>query len=105
MKKGKKTAPKSNWTALVAADGTFDFAALTDREKEELYISCDSVGGDENGSALTTAQRRLHERLLRGRLRKDKQTQGTTAQRPDACASRRSETSRRRTASANGSNE
>jgi hypothetical protein len=105
MRKSKETVPKSKWAALAAADGTFDFAALTDRKKEEFYISCDSIGGDENGSALTPAQRRLHERLLRGRLRKDQETQGATAQRPDACASRRSETSRRRTASANGSNE
>ena len=70
MKKTKKAAPKSKWAAFAASDGTFDFEALSDAEKEDLYRKCESIGGDEIGSPLTPAQRRLHERVLRGRPRK-----------------------------------
>ena len=105
MKKTNKAAPKSKWAGFAASDGTFDFEALSDAEKEDLYRKCESIGGDEIGSPLTPAQRRLHERVLRGRPRKGKRIHGTTSQRPDACASRRSEISRRRSASASGIND
>jgi hypothetical protein len=75
MIKGKLTAPKSRWAKFARPDGTFDFEALSDEQKEEFYNECGSVGVEDGGSALTPAQRRLHHRVLRGRPRKGKGAQ------------------------------
>jgi len=75
MKKSKKSAPKSKWAAFARADGAFDFEALSDEQKEELYQECESIGTDQIGAPLTLAQRRLHERAVRGRPRKGRGAQ------------------------------
>ena len=68
----KKAKPKkSKWSAFARPDGTFDFDALTDEQKEEFYNECETLS-PEDGVPLTPAQRRLDARVRRGRPRKGK---------------------------------
>lgn len=50
-------------------DGTFDFEALSDAQKEEIYQECEKIGpGDDR--PLTAVQRRLFAKIrARGRIR------------------------------------
>jgi hypothetical protein len=75
MKKTKKPVLKSQWAPFAGADGTFDFETLSDAQKEELYQECDSIGDGDADSPLTPTQRRLHQRVHRGRPRKGKGAQ------------------------------
>jgi len=66
----KRKSPKSKWSAFMRPDGSFDFEALSDKQKEEFYEECEALG-PQAGEPLTPAQRRLHERARRrGRPRK-----------------------------------
>ena len=69
MKKPKPA--KSKWSAFARPDGTFDFDALSDEQKEEFYNECETLS-PEDGVPLTPAQRRLDARVRRGRPRKGK---------------------------------
>ena len=75
MRKTKKPTLKSKWAAFAASDGTFNFEALNDDQKEEFYKECEAIADDTIASPLTPAQRRLHQRVLRGRPRKGKGAQ------------------------------
>ena len=72
----KTTPKKSKWARFARPDGTFDFEALSDKQKEEFYAECEGAGG-EAGAPLTAAQRRLHAqvRRRRGRPRKGRGAQ------------------------------
>ncbi len=62
---------RSKWSAFARADGSFDFDALTDAQKEELYDECEALTADDKGEPLTPAQRRLHQKARRrGRPRR-----------------------------------
>jgi hypothetical protein len=51
-------------------DGSFDFEALSDAQKEDIYQECEKIG-PEDGEPLTAVQRRLLARARkRGRPRK-----------------------------------
>jgi hypothetical protein len=68
--KRKSKNRKSKWSSVARADGTFDFEALSDAQKEDLYRECQAVGAT-GGVALSAAQRRLHAQARRrGRPRK-----------------------------------
>ena len=69
----KKTLSK--WSGFVGTDGTFDFEALTDAQKEQFYSDCETIA-PKRDIPLTTAQRKLHTAARRpGRPRKGKGTQ------------------------------
>lgn len=66
---------RSKWSAHVRPDGSFDFDALTDAQKEQFYNECEALGDDDRGQPLTAAQRSLHARARRrGRPRKGQGT-------------------------------
>jgi len=75
MKSRKKPAGKSEWSAFARPDGTFDFEAMSDAQKEKLFQECESLDIFDVGAPLTPAQRKLHERAARGRPRKGKGAQ------------------------------
>jgi hypothetical protein len=70
MKMKKTMNGNSKWSAFERADGTFDFEALSDAQKEEFYEECEHLG-PQDAKPLTAVQRRLHARARRrGRPRK-----------------------------------
>lgn len=52
-------------SAFARRDGSFDFEALTDSQKERLYNECETLKNDDKGRPLTPAQRRLHAHARR----------------------------------------
>ncbi|HEY3244606.1 MAG TPA: hypothetical protein VGM03_14795 [Phycisphaerae bacterium] len=56
---------RAKWAAYIHPDGSFDFEALTHRQKEQLYQECEALRADAKGQPLTPAQRRLHARAQR----------------------------------------
>jgi hypothetical protein len=54
----KKTSRKSEWSRFARADGSFDFDALTDAQKEKFYEECEAIGA-EGGAPLSIAQVRF----------------------------------------------
>jgi hypothetical protein len=71
----KRKPAKSKWSAFARPDGSFDFEALTDEQKEAFYEECEQIDGTVPGKPLTAAQRRLHARARRGRPRNGKGAQ------------------------------
>jgi hypothetical protein len=68
----KQKSGQSKWAKFSRPDGSFDFEALTDAQKEEFYQECETISADK-AKPLTPAQRRLHARTKRrGRPRKGK---------------------------------
>jgi hypothetical protein len=69
------TRKTSKWAQFARPDGTFDFDALSDEQKEEFYRGCETVGSEE-GAPLTATQRRLHAAARRrGRPQKGRGAQ------------------------------
>src|ERR1700733_5070196 len=70
-----RKAGKSKWSQYVRPDGTFDFKALSDTQKEAFYKECEAVV-PAAAKPLTSIQRATHTRARRrGRPRRG---QGST---------------------------